>query len=216
MPKRALIIVDAQNDFMPGGTLAVPRADEIIPYINRMMQLPFDLIVATQDFHPPGHCSFASTWGKRPGDHIKVKGVDQILWPDHCVQGSLGVEFAPDLDVSHFHRIVHKGVDPEIDSYSTFFDNLHMRTTGLEDWLRLHEIEELYFAGLATDYCVLYSLRDAAALKFSSWVVTDACKGINLNEGDVARALSEVKKLGAHLISTEEVENLFSMRLETT
>jgi nicotinamidase/pyrazinamidase len=209
--KKALIIVDVQNDFLPGGALAVPFGDEIIPNINRMVQLPFDQIVATQDWHPRRHVSFASTWGKKPGEHITHGSIDQILWPDHCVQGSRGAKFSRKLDTSHFHKIIHKGSDANIDSYSTFFDNLGLRSTGLEGYLREKECEELYFAGLATDYCVLYSVRDALTLGLQSFVVTDACRGIDSEPGDVERALEEMRERGAILLSTLDVENKFSL-----
>jgi len=209
--KKALIVVDVQNDFLPGGALAVPSGDEIIPNINRMLQLPFDQIIATQDWHPKRHASFASTWGKKPGEHITLDTVDQILWPDHCVSGTRGAKFSKLLDTTHFHTIIHKGIEATIDSYSTFFDNMRLRSTGLEDYLREKECEEIYFAGLATDYCVLYSVRDALRLGFRAFVVTDACRGIDLSPGDVTRALDEMASLGAILLSTTDVENKFSL-----
>ena len=215
MTKKALIVVDVQNDFLPGGTLPVPRGDEVIPYINRMLQLPFDQIIATRDFHPEKHSSFASSWNKRPGERLQIGSVEQILWPEHCVQGSQGSEFAATLDTSHFHKVVHKGTDIKVDSYSTFFDNKQLQSTGLESYLHEQDIEELYFAGLATDYCVLYSVRDAISLGFTAYVVVDACRGVDLSPGDVQRAFDEMQHIGAHLITTEEVEQRFTQHMLT-
>lgn len=210
MSKAALIVVDVQNDFLPGGALAVPRGNEVIAPINRLLQLPFDRIVATQDYHPKGHVSFASTWNKKAGERIIVDGVEQILWPDHCVQGTDGVLFSNLLDTTHFCRVIHKGADPKIDSYSTFFDNEELKSTGLETFLRNEGIKELYFAGLATEYCVLYSVYDALKLGFTVYVVLDACRGIDLRPNDAKCAIDEMKKLGAIITTTKEVENQFS------
>jgi nicotinamidase/pyrazinamidase len=210
MGKRAFIIVDVQNDFLPGGALAVPRGDEVIPLINRMVKLPFDVIVATRDFHPQGHWSFASTWNKKVHERVVIDGIEQILWPDHCIQGSLGSEFAKDLDTSRFHHLVYKGTDPKIDSYSTFFDNEKLKSTGLEEYLRKLGVDELYFAGLATDYCVRYSVQDAAALGFKAYVVIDACRGVELQPGDCARAIEEMRDEGAEVMTTDDVEQRFS------
>src|SRR5436309_1546286 len=148
--KSALIIVDMQNDFLPGGALGIPTGNEIIYLINGLVVLPFDTCVASQDYHPPQHCSFASTWKKNPGETILINGVEQTLWPDHCIQETAGVQFSPQLDISHFEHIAHKGVNPEVDSYSTFFDNEMHRSTGLDDFLRKKEITDLYFAGVCT------------------------------------------------------------------
>ena len=204
--KRALIIVDVQVDFLPGGALAVPKANEIVPLINHLISLPFDHIVATRDFHPPKHYSFASRWAKKAGERITIEGVEQILWPEHCVQGTKGSEFAPGLDVEHFDEVVYKGVNYQIDSYSTFFDNFKLRTTGLEDFLRLQGVEELYFAGIATDYCVFYSVIDAVELGFTPFVIVDACRGIDLQPGDIQEALKKMQAKGAELVTSEQVE----------
>lgn len=162
--KRALVIVDLQNDFCPGGALAVPGGDLIIPVINRI-QRHFDIILATQDWHPPRHQSFASQHpGKHPGEHIQLDGIDQILWPDHCVQGTRGADFVPDLVKEHFSGIIRKGMDPRLDSYSAFFDNRRKKDTGLQVQLRRRGVRELYFVGLACDYCVRYSVLDACEL----------------------------------------------------
>lgn len=207
--KCALIVVDVQNDFLPGGSLPVPLGHDILPNVNRLVKLPFDVIVASRDFHPLKHVSFASTWGKEQYAHVEVDGIDQILWPDHCVQGTKGSEFPEGLDTTHFNKIVLKGTDLKIDSYSTFFDNEKLRSTGLEAYLRQNEIEELYFAGLATDYCVLYSIRDAKELGFVTYVIADACKGVDLKPGDVEWAYQEMLQKGVHVLTTQEVEEKF-------
>src|SRR5437762_8616444 len=195
--KRALILVDIQNDFMPGGALPTRGGDEVVPVLNRL-QPQFDIVVATQDWHPQNHGSFASNHpGKKPGDVVDLHGLQQILWPDHCVQGSRGAEFHRDLDRSHIDKIVQKGTDPTIDSYSTFFDNGRKKSTGLEDFLRGNNVNELTIAGLATDYCVLWSVRDAIDLGFRTTVVRDACRGVDLNVGDIERAFEEMRALGA-------------------
>jgi len=195
--KRALILVDIQNDFMPGGALPTRGGDEVVPVLNRL-QPQFDIVVATQDWHPQNHGSFASNHpGKKPGDVVDLNGLQQILWPDHCVQGSRGAEFHRDLDRSHIDKIVQKGTDPTIDSYSTFFDNGRKKSTGLEDFLRSNSVNELTIAGLATDYCVLWSVRDAIDLGFRTTVVRDACRGVELNVGDIERAFDEMRALGA-------------------
>ena len=194
---RALILVDIQNDFMPGGALPARGGDEVVPVLNRLQPL-FDIVVATQDWHPQNHGSFASNHpGKKPGDVVDLHGLQQILWPDHCVQGSRGAEFHRDLDRSHIDKIVQKGTDPAIDSYSTFFDNGRKKSTGLEDFLRSNNVNELTIAGLATDYCVLWSVRDAIDLGFRTTVVRDACRGVELNVGDIERAFDEMRALGA-------------------
>lgn len=202
---KALIIVDLQNDFLPGGALAVSRGDEIIPLVNQLVHHPFDLIVATKDWHPKNHKSFAATHDKQPGEHIRLHGIDQILWPVHCVQDTKGAEFAPGWNVSFVHRIIKKGTDENIDSYSTFFDNEHLKETGLADFLKGRNIEEIYLAGLATDYCVKYSVIDAIQLGFNTYVIEDACRGVNLQAYDSDTALEEMRSLGAHIITIDEV-----------
>ncbi len=205
MIKRALLVVDVQNDFLPGGALAVPGGDTIIPVVNQLLELPFDVRVGSRDYHPRHHCSFASIWGKNVGECIIVDGGEQILWPDHCVQGTKGSEFALELHYSRFHKVVYKGVDIAIDSYSAFFDNQKRRSTGLGDYLSQHAIDELYVAGLATDYCVLYSVQDARALGFKTTVIIDGCRGIDLRAGDVDRAIDVMRDLGVHIKTAEEV-----------
>ena len=210
MHKSALIIVDVQNDFLPGGSLAVPQGDEVIPRINELMKLPFDVIVATRDFHPQSHSSFASTWGKNPGERVFIDEAEQILWPNHCVQNTKGSELAKDLDTSLVHKIVFKGMNKKVDSYSTFFDNMRKESTGLETYLRDRDIQDLYFTGLATDYCVLYSVHDAMDLGFNAFVVIDACRGVNLRPHDVEKASTEMLDKGAVLLSTQEVKKKYA------
>lgn len=207
MGKSALIVVDIQNDFLPNGSMGIaPAADKIIPLINSLVKLPFDVCVASGDFHPPHHCSFASTWEKKPGECILIDGVEQTLWPDHCVQGTFGVEFSSKLDTSHFEHIAHKGVDPKVDSYSIFFDSQKHRSTGLDDFFKSKGITDLYFAGICTEYCVFYSVIDAIQLGYKTHVVIDACYGIDLQPGNVQRAISKMVEKGSELVTTEQVQ----------
>jgi nicotinamidase/pyrazinamidase len=201
----ALIIVDLQNDFLPGGALPVPDGDEVIPLANELQQR-FELVLATKDWHPPDHGSFAANHpGKKPGDRIIVDGIEQILWPVHCVQNTYGAEFAPSFDTSRIARIFHKGIDPKIDSYSTFFDNAHRRHTGLAYYLKKRSIKDLYLTGLALDYCVKYSAHDARQLGFNTHIILDGCRGIELEPGDIDRGLDEMKRVGAVLLNSNEL-----------
>jgi nicotinamidase/pyrazinamidase len=201
----ALIVVDVQNDFLPGGALAVPRGDEIIPLVNELQE-QFELVVATQDWHPPDHGSFAANHpGKKPGDRIMLEGIEQILWPVHCVQNTPGAQFASGLNTKHFARIFQKGVDARIDSYSTFFDNAHRRATGLGGYLNERGVTEVFLCGLATDYCVKYSVLDARQLGFFACVVLDACRGIDLRPGDVDLAIKEMKASGATILKSGDL-----------
>lgn len=201
---KTLIITDVQHDFMPGGALGIAGADAIVPIINQIIP-QFDHIFATQDWHPPHHVSFASTHHKKVGDIIKIGEMEQILWPDHCVQNSSGAHFAKGLHRDRMEAVFHKGVDPRVDSYSTFFDNARKRSTGLADHLRKHHLKDLYFVGLATDYCVLYSVLDALDLGFNVWVIKDACRAINLKPGDEERALEKMEGKGAKMIDSSEL-----------
>jgi nicotinamidase/pyrazinamidase len=201
----ALIIVDLQNDFMFGGALPVPHGDEVIPLANKLQQR-FDLVVATRDWHPPDHGSFAANHpGKKPGDRIMLDGMEQILWPVHCVQDTHGAEFAPAFDTSRIAHIFHKGIDPRIDSYSTFFDNAHRRETGLADYLKERSIKDIYLMGLALDYCVKYSALDARQLGLKMYVILDGCRGIGLEPGDLDCAVDEMKRAGAVLLESREL-----------
>jgi len=204
---KALILVDIQNDFVPGGALAVPEGDKIIPIVNRLQE-HFDLIVATQDWHPAGHGSFASNHkGKKTGDIVDLEGLTQILWSDHCIQETRGAEFVPDLDTSRFAKVFHKGTDLSIDSYSTFFDNAHRKSTGLENFLKEKGVNEIFIAGLATDYCVKYSALDAIQLGFRTFVIEDACRGVNLLPGDAEKAIEEMQNAGAIIIPSQGILN---------
>jgi nicotinamidase/pyrazinamidase len=203
--KNALLLVDIQNDFCPGGSLAVPQGDQIVPLAN-VLQEHFDLVVATQDWHPEDHMSFASNQpGHQPGDVIEVAGLSQVLWPAHCIQGSGGAEFHPALQVSRIDKIIHKGADRSIDSYSAFFDNAHLRTTGLADYLQDHSVKSIYLMGLATDYCVKYSCLDAVNLGFDVHLIIDACRGIDLKAGDIDKAIAEMRNLGVKIMTTKDI-----------
>jgi nicotinamidase/pyrazinamidase len=204
---KALVIVDVQNDFCPGGALAVTDGDAVVPAANRLANSgKFDLVVATQDWHPRGHGSFASNHpGKQPGEVVDLAGLDQILWPDHCVQDSPGAEFHPDLDTSKVEKVFRKGTDPEVDSYSAFFDNARRNSTGLGDFLRERQITDVYVCGLATDYCVKFTALDAVDLGFNTFVVEDACRGVDLKPGDVAAAIEEMKSKGASVVRSDAI-----------
>lgn len=202
---KALIIVDVQNDFLPGGNLAVASGDEVIPVINRLIPA-FDQVIATQDFHPAGHGSFASSHkGHKPGEVIDLNGLDQILWPDHCVQGTEGAAFHKDLQLPERSKVFQKGTDPGIDSYSGFFDNGHRKSTGLADYLRGQGIKDLYITGLAADYCVKFTVLDALKEGFNTTLITDATRGVNLQPEDTANALREVEEAGASLSTSEAI-----------
>lgn len=203
--KRALILVDIQNDFMPTGSLPVAQGDEVVPVANAMQRY-FELVVATQDWHPPDHGSFASNHeGRKPGEMSELGGLPQVLWPDHCVQNSPGAEFHRDLDRTRVARVFHKGVDADIDSYSGFFDNGHRRSTGLGEYLRDHAVTDVYILGLATDYCVKYSALDALKLGFTTHVIEDGCRGVELNPGDVQAALDEMRAAGVEITTSAAI-----------
>jgi nicotinamidase/pyrazinamidase len=203
--KGVLIIVDLQNDFLPGGALPVPHGDEVIRVANEL-QKRFELVLATKDWHPPDHGSFAANHpGKKPGDRIILDGIEQILWPMHCVQNTHGAEFAPLFDTSRIAHVFHKGTEPQIDSYSTFFDNANRRHTGLAHYLEKRGIKNIYLMGLALDYCVKYSTLDARELGLNTHVIVDGCRGIELDTGDIDRALDEMKRAGAVLLKSSDL-----------
>jgi nicotinamidase/pyrazinamidase len=205
--KSALVIVDMQKDFMPGGALSVPHGDEIIPVINKLMTM-FPLVVATKDFHPKRHVSFASSHpGRKIGDKVVVMGKEQELWPDHCVQGSSGVEYDVRIDRSYIDHFVEKGTNKDIDSYSTFFDNAHNLSTGLGEFLKKEGVTRVFLCGVATEYCVLYSSLDALKLRFEVFVILDACKGIDVSSGDVDKAVLKMKDAGVNLVSVSDVSS---------
>ena len=200
----ALILVDVQNDFVPGGALPVPRGDEIVPLINQL-QPRFELVVASQDWHPRNHGSFAANHSsKQPGERILLDGLEQILWPVHCVQHTAGAEFVPGLDTARIAAVFQKGTDPHIDSYSAFFDNGHRKATGLGDYLKARGVADVYLAGLATDYCVKYTALDAVSLGFRTHLIADACRGIDLQPGDIAAALDEMRRAGVTITQSAD------------
>jgi nicotinamidase/pyrazinamidase len=201
---RALLLIDLQNDFMPGGSLAVAHADGAVGVANALMPR-FDLVVATQDWHPAGHASFASGYpGQAPGDNIDLDGVMQTLWPDHCVQGSPGASFHSALDVAGIDQVVRKGTEKTIDSYSGFFDNGHRKQTGLTAYLGERGVGEVWISGVATDYCVKYTALDARALGLATAVVVDGCRGVDLHSGDVEAAIAEMLVAGCEMVTSSE------------
>ena len=201
----ALLVVDIQNDFLPGGALAVPDGDKVIPIINGLVER-FDLILATQDWHPANHGSFAANHPNRhPGEVIDLNGIEQVLWPIHCVQGSPGADFSAQMRTDRFAKIFRKGTDPGIDSYSSFFDNARRRSTGLSDYLHERQVNELFICGLATDYCVKFSVLDSTSLGIRTYVIADACRGVNLKPDDSATAIAEMRKAGGLMIDSAEI-----------
>jgi nicotinamidase/pyrazinamidase len=200
---KALVILDVQNDFMPGGSLEVPQGDQVVSVINRLQNC-FGILIATQDWHPENHKSFASNHSdKKPFDRIELHGMEQILWPDHCVQGSDGAEFHPRLRTSGFDKVFRKGMNPEIDSYSGFYDNAHKISTGLSEYLKEKGISDLYFCGLAADICVYYSIKDAIREGFKATLVEDASRPLNTT--DFRNIKTELKALGVHIVSSSDI-----------
>ncbi|MGA1840733.1 MAG: bifunctional nicotinamidase/pyrazinamidase [bacterium] len=199
-----LIVTDIQYDFCPGGALPVKEGDLIIPVINRLRRL-FATVVFIQDWHPKDHISFASNHNKKVGEVIQVKGTTQVLWPDHCVQNTQGARLREELDVKEDDFIVRKGTDPEVDSYSGFFDNQRVHKTTLDCYLQEKRAQHLYITGLATDYCVKFTVLDALDLGYQVTVVRDATRGVDLNSGDVDIALKEMRKKGAQILDSDEV-----------
>ena len=205
MRAKALILVDLQNDFCPGGALAVPEGDQVIAIANRM-QKHFDLVLATQDWHPANHGSFAQNHeGKKPGDVIDLNGLQQTLWPVHCVQDSPGAELVDALDKEKIAKIFQKGTNPEVDSYSGFYDNGHHHATGLTEFLREKEILDVYILGLATDYCVRFTALDARRDGFSAYVIEDGCRGVNLGPDDVLEAIDEMRRGGVAILQSGQI-----------
>ncbi len=201
---KALLLIDIQNDFLPNGALAVTDGNEIIPIINGIQQY-FDLVVATQDWHPGMHKSFASNHpGKIAFDLIDLNGLEQKLWPDHCVQGTEGAQFSGELSMNKVEAIFRKGTDIEIDSYSGFFDNGHRKSTGLADYLRGRQITQVYLAGLAGDYCVYFSALDAIAEGFETFVMEDAVQSINPD--DYKKAKQDITEKGGKIINSNDVK----------
>ena len=202
---KALLVVDMQNDFMPGGPLGVPNANELVPIINALM-MKFAIVIASKDWHPIDHVSFAvNHQKKKPGDSVEVKGIQQLLWPPHCIQHTKGAALVSGLNKERICSLVFKGTDKWIDSYSTFNDNAHLRSTGLMHYLHSRLITQLYICGVATDYCVLYSTLDALQEPLEVFVITDACRGIDVKPKDTERALATMKQKGAHLITSDKI-----------
>jgi nicotinamidase/pyrazinamidase len=198
-----LIIIDVQKDFMPGGALAVPHGDTIVTVINKLQDY-FDVVIATQDWHPKNHKSFASNHAeKKPFDRMILHGMHQTLWPDHCVQGTVGAEFYSDLITDKFSAIFRKGMDPEIDSYSGFYDNNHQLSTGLAGCLRDKGAVDLFFCGLAADICVYYTILDSILEGFSATLIEDASCPLYPDKIDDVKC--ELAKLGAHIINSNEL-----------
>jgi len=203
---RALIVVDVQNDFLPGGSLAVAEGDSIIPIINQLLS-QFELAVATQDWHPAQHESFASNNpAGNIGEVVDLYGLPQVLWPNHCIQDSWGSEFSVLLDLKLINKIFRKGTDPTVDSYSGFFDNGKKKDTGLSDYLKSRGVDQVYLVGLATDYCVKYTALDAVELGFETVVITDAVKAVNLHATDQESAINEMIEAGVHMKTSNEVD----------
>mgnify|MGYP001196825481 FL=1 len=197
--KTALLVIDVQNDFCPGGALQVAGGNEIIPGINQEMT-KYDYIILTQDWHPKGHSSFATSHdGGNPLDVIEMPYGDQVLWPDHCVQGSFGAEFHSELNTDRANAVIRKGSNPLIDSYSAFFENDRKTPTGLHGYFRSLEIEKINLVGLATDFCVNYSAQDAAKLGYKVSVFEKMCRSIDIN-GSLALARTEMRECGVELI----------------
>jgi len=199
----ALIVIDVQNDFCPGGALAVPKGNEIVPLVNRLIE-QFDHVVLTQDWHPRGHSSFASTHKGQPFATIRLGYGDQTLWPDHCVQGTKGAEFHRDLAARDSELVLRKGFRKEIDSYSAFYENDRATKTGLNGYLRDRGLKRLFMCGLATDFCVAWSALDGRREGFPVVVIEDACRAIDLN-GSLAAARSEMIKVGITLAGSDQI-----------
>ena len=203
-PRTALLVIDVQNDFIPGGQLAVPEGDQIVPLINRLGGL-FKQVVIAQDWHPSGHASFASSHpGHQPYEVIQLPYGEQVLWPEHCVQGTAGAEFHPELNLPHAQLIIRKGCNPDIDSYSAFLEADRRTTTGLAGYLKERGIDTLYMVGLALDFCVMFSALDARAAGFNAFVVLDACRAID-RDGSLAAAMERMQTAGVGLIQSNQL-----------
>lgn len=207
MTQRALLLVDLQNDFCAGGALAVAEGDSTVEVANQLIRAcksRGDAVIASQDWHPANHGSFASQHGVEPYSQGQLDGLAQTFWPDHCVQNSDGAAFHPLLAVAEIDAVFHKGESVNIDSYSAFFDNGHRQQTGLDAWLRAHEINELVVLGLATDYCVKFTVLDALQLGYAVNVITDGCRGVNIQPQDSAHAFMAMAAEGATLYTLDD------------
>lgn len=204
---RVLIVADIQNDFLPGGSLAVKDGDTIIPVVNILVNL-FELVIALQDWHPANHKSFASMHpGNKPLDVIDLNGLQQTLWPDHCIQGTKGAEFSTSFNMNKIEAIFRKGTDPEIDSYSGFYDNGHRKSTGLTGYLHEKNATEVYITGLAADFCVYLTAMDSLSEKFTTIIVEDATKPINA--GNWKTAMKVFVSKGGKIIQSTDLDTIF-------
>lgn len=201
----ALIIVDLQNDFVAGGALAVPGGEEIVPLVNEIQE-HFEIILATQDWHPVNHGSHVNNHpDANPGDVVNLAGRSQILWPAHCVQETFGADFVPGLQCGRWAAVFQKGAVRHIDSYSGFFDNGREHATGLGDYLKARNVTDVYVLGLATDYCVKFTALDAVALGFRTHLIIDACRAVNLQPGDEQRAIEEMRQAGVTILTSGDL-----------
>lgn len=201
-----LLVIDVQLDFCPGGNLPVPQGHQVVPVINDLAHR-FPRVVATQDWHPREHVSFASNHqGAKPFDTVAINGIEQTLWPDHCVPGTRGAEFHPELDTRVFDLIIRKGANRELDSYSAFFENDRRTATGLHYYLQGLGVSRVYLCGLATDYCVYFSAMDAVRLGFTTFVVEDACRGIDAPPGSLGARLGQMREAGVRILGSGELE----------
>ena len=202
--RTALLVIDVQNDFIPGGSLPVPGGEQIVPLINHLAR-QFQQVVIAQDWHPRGHTSFASSHpGRQPYDVIELPYGEQTLWPEHCVQATAGAKFHPELDLPHAQLVIRKGCNPDIDSYSAFLEADRVTTTGLAGYLKERGIDTVYMVGLALDFCVMYSALDARAAGFNAFVVLDACRAIDM-DGSLATAMERMQAAGVELIQSNEL-----------
>lgn len=202
---KALILVDLQDDFLPGGALAVPEGDKVIPVANQL-QAAFPLVVATQDWHPANHGSFAANHpGKKVFEQIELNGLPQTLWPVHCVQHTPGAELTAALHREHIAKVFRKGTDAGIDSYSGLFDNGHRKSTGLGEWLAAQHVTDVFVCGLATDYCVKFTALDAARMGFKTHFIEDASRGVNLRPQDVPNAIEKMKCAGVAVVRSADL-----------
>lgn len=205
MTNKALILVDLQNDFCPGGALAVPDGDQVIDVANRM-QRHFNLVLATQDWHPADHGSFAANHeGRQPGEIIDLDGIQQILWPVHCVQASPGAQLVAELNTERISHVIRKGTDPGIDSYSGFYDNGHRKATGMTDYLGARGVEDVYIMGLALDYCVKFTVLDAVRDGFRAFLIENGCRAVELNPGDSKAAIADMRQVGAVILQSGQI-----------
>lgn len=201
----ALLLVDLQNDFVDGGALAVQGGLDVIDVANKLIPY-FKTVVATQDWHPPDHQSFASQHSELAiGDQFMLGGLPQTAWPDHCIQGSRGAEFVATLNQDQIKHVVRKGTKRSIDSYSGFFDNDHQHSTGLADYLRQQDVRHVYVMGLATDYCVCATVIDAIEQRFRVTLIVDGCRGVDLHSGDVERSINKMRDAGVEMTTSEHL-----------